>query len=143
MRIHKNLFVRSITLTVLALALSVAMTGPAASAGQSSECLGLIAALRTETEGVVIVGKNAAKNRTGLLGKLDGAARDLDRGKLCGAIGKLLDFNQKVSQLNASGSINADPTVGTTGLDLIADANAAIVCIQAQAAAGGITCLIE
>jgi len=140
MRIHKNLFVRSFTLTALALALSFAFIGPAAKASPSSECLALIAALRTETEGVVIVGKNAEKNRAGLLAKLDGASRDLDRGKLCGAIGKLNDFNQKVNQLIASGSINGDPTVGTTGLDLIEDSNAAIACIQALVTESGIIC---
>ena len=137
MRIHKSIFVRSITLTVLALALSVAFTGPVA--GQSS-CLALIAALRTETESVVLVGKQADKNRVGLLGKLDGAARDLERGKLCGAIAKLGDFNQKVNQLIASGSINNDPAVGTTGLDLVEDANAAIACIQGLVAESGTTC---
>jgi hypothetical protein len=141
MRIHQNLFVRSFTLTALALALSFAFIGPAAKASPSSECLALIAALRTETEGVVLLGKNAAKNRTGLLGKLDGASRDLERGKLCGAIEKLNDFNQKVNQLIASGSINSDPTVGTTGLDQIEDANAAIACIRALATESGITCL--
>src|SRR5688572_20193593 len=99
MRIHKNLFVRSFTLTALALAVSFAFIGPAAKASPSSECLALIAALRAETEGVVIVGKNAEKNRTGLLSKLDGASSDLDRGKLCGAIQKLNDFNQKINQL--------------------------------------------
>jgi hypothetical protein len=138
MRIHKSLFVRSITLTVLAFALSVAFTGSVA--GQTSECLALIAALRAETAGVVIVGKNADKNRTGLLGKLDGAARDLERGKLCGAIGKLQDFNQKINQLIASGSINTDPAAGTTGLDLIEGANASIACIQGLVAESGTAC---
>lgn len=141
MRIHKSLFVRGITLTVLALALSIGITGPSVSATQSSECLALIAALRAETEGVAIVGKNAEKNRTGLLGKLDGAARDLERGKLCGAIAKLNDFNQKINQLVASGSINTDPTAGSTGLDLIDGANSSIACIQAAVIEGGITCL--
>jgi hypothetical protein len=140
MRIQKSLFLRSFTLTVLALVLSVSVTGPAANASQSSECLALIAALRAETVSVVIVGKNAEKNRTGLLGKLDGATRDLERGKLCGAIAKLQDFNQKVNQLIASGSINTDPAVGTTGLDLIEDANAAIACIQGLVAESGTTC---
>lgn len=133
-----RIFVRGITLTVLAFTLSVAFTGPVA--GQTSECLALIAALRTETEGVVITGRNAEKNRTGLLGKLDGATRDLQRGKLCGAIGKLQDFNQKVNQLIASGSINNDPAVGTTGLDLVEDANGAIACIQGLVAESGATC---
>ena len=85
-------------------------------------------------------GKQADKNRAGLLAKLDGASGDLDRGKLCGAIGKLADFNQKVNQLIASGSINTDSTVGTTGLDLIEDSNAAIACIQALVTESGITC---
>lgn len=140
MRIFMKVSVRGGAFLLLALAILLAFPAPQTTANQSSECQALIAALRAETEVVAIGGKNAEKNRTGLLGKLDGASRDLDRGKLCGAIGKLADFNQKISQLNASGSINADPSAGVTGLDLIADANSAIACIQAEVAAAGITC---
>ena len=141
MRIHKNIFVRSVALAVLALAVSPAFVVQQASASTVQDCAGLIAALRADTAGVVITGKNAEKNRAGLLGKLDAATADLGKGKLCGAIQKLDDFRVKVNQLIASGSINNDPAVGVTGQDLVNDATAAIDCIQAQAAASGITCL--
>lgn len=142
MRIHKNICVRSAALAVLGLALSLAFVTQTTGATQSTECLGLIAALRAETEGVSIVGKNAEKNRAGLLGKLDGATTSLNRGKLCDAISKLNDFKVKVNQLIASGSINTDPAAGTTGLDLIEGADASIACVQAAVVAGGITCSV-
>lgn len=70
MRIHKNLFVRSVALAVLALALSSAFVVRQASASTLQDCQTLIAALRADTAAVVITGKNAEKNRAGLLGKL-------------------------------------------------------------------------
>ena len=143
MRIHQNMFVRSVALGVLALALSPAFVVRQATASTVQDCAGLIGALRADTEAVVITGKNAAKDEAGLLGKLDAASADLSRGKLCGAIRKLSDFRNKVNQLIAAGKINNDPAVGVTGQDLVNDATAAIDCIQAQAAASGITCLVE
>lgn len=138
MGIHRNVFVRNIAFSVLAATLSLAFVVRQASA--SSECQPLIAQLRTATEGVVITGKNAEKNREGLLGKLDNAARELERGKLCDGIRKLTDFRNRVNQLIASGSINSDPTAGTTGQDLVEGADEAIACIQAQVAESGTTC---
>jgi len=132
--------VRSFAFAALALALSMSIIAPATSASTISECQGLIAALRTETEGVVLLGKNAEKNRAGLLGKLDNASRELDRVKLCDTIGKLTDFRNKVNQLIASGSINTDPTAGTTGQDLVDGANEAIACVQSLVTQSGITC---
>lgn len=140
MRIHKNLFVRSVTFAVLALALSPAFITRQVSASTVSECQALIAALRADTETVVIVGKNAEKNRAGLLGKLDGASVALDRLKLCDALRKLNDFRDKVNQLIASGSINADPAVGTTGQDLVNGATEAITCVEGLIVQAGVTC---
>ena len=138
MRIHKNIFARSVAFAVLSLALSIAFAVRPAGAIQS--CQALIDALRADTETVVLTGRQADKNRAGLLGKLDNASRDLSRGKVCGAIQKLTDFRNKVNQLIASGSINNDPNVGVTGQDLVNDANDAIACLQAQAAQSGTTC---
>ena len=138
MRIHKNVLARSVTFAVLGFALSIAFAVRPAGAVQS--CQALIDALRGETEAVLLTGRQADKNRAGLLGKLDNATNDLSRGKLCGAIQKLTDFRNKVNQLIASGSINTDPSVGVTGQDLVDGANEAIACIQSQAATSGITC---
>ena len=138
MRIHKNLLVRSVTFAMLGFMLSIAFAVRPASAIQ--DCGALITALRADTETVVLTGRQADKNRAGLLGKLDNASSDLSKGKLCGAIQKLTDFRNKVNQLIASGSINNDPNVGATGQDLVNDANDAIACLQAQAAQSGTTC---
>ena len=138
MRIHKNVFVRSVAFAVLGFALAIAFAVRPASAVQ--DCQALIADLRTDTQNVVLTGRQAEKNRTGLLGKLDNATSDLSRGKLCGAIQKLTDFRNKVNQLIASGSINTDPNVGVTGQDLVDGANEAIACIEAQVAQSGTTC---
>ena len=140
MRILKYSFLRSGAFAVLALAISTAFVAPLASASTISECQALIAALRTETEGVAISGKNAEKNRTGLVGKLDNSSVALDRVKLCDSIRKLNDFRNKVNQLIASGSINNDPTAGTTGQDLVDGATEAITCVQSLVAQSGITC---
>ena len=138
MGIHKNVFVRSVAFAALALTLTLAFVVRQASA--STECQALIAELRTATEGVAITGKNAAKDRASLLGKLDNASRELERGKPCDAIRKLTDFRNKVNQLIASGHINTDETAGTTGQDLVSGADEAIACIQALAAESGTTC---
>ena len=60
-----------------------------------SECQADIANLRTETQAATITGKNAAKDQAGLIGKLDGAAVELDKGKFCDSIKKLNDFKTK------------------------------------------------
>ena len=140
MRIHNNVFVRSVALALLTLALSPALITRQVTASTISECQDLIAALRADTEVVAIAGKNAEKNRTGLLGKLDDASVALNKGKLCDAISKLNDFRNKVNQLIASGSINADPNAGVTGQDLVDGADLAIACVQAEVTESGITC---
>lgn len=136
MRTQRNVFVRSVAFALLAFALSTAFVVRPANA----QCEASIAELRVATEGVVLTGRQAEKNRAGLLAKLDGATAALGRGKLCDAIRKLTDFRNKVNQLIASGSINSDPTVGTTGQDLVDGANEAIACIEAQVAQSGTTC---
>jgi hypothetical protein len=138
MRIHKNVLVRSVAFAVLGLALSIAFA--VRPAGAVQDCQASIDAVRADTEVVVLTGRQAEKNRAGLLGKLDNATRELGRGKLCDAIAKLTDFRNKVNQLIASGSINNDPASGVTGQDLVNGANEAIACIQAQVAQSGTTC---
>ena len=138
MRIYKNVLVRSTAFAVLGFALSIAFAVRPAGAIQS--CQALIDSLRADTETVVLTGRQAEKNRAGLLGKLDNVSTALAKGKLCTAIQKLTDFRDKVNQLIASGSINNDPSVGVTGQDLVDGANDAIACIQAQVAQSGTTC---
>jgi hypothetical protein len=136
MRIHRNVLVRSIAFATLALAFIAAQV----SASAMQDCQGLIAGLRADTETVVITGKNATKDRAGLLNKLGGASNALAQGKFCGAIQKLVDFRNKVNQLIAAGHINSDSNAGVTGQDLVNDANEAIACIQSLAAQSGVTC---
>ena len=138
MRIHRNVLVRSIALATLVLAFIAAQV----SASAMQDCAGLIAALQADTTTVVITGKNAEKDRAGLLNKLDSASGALAQGKFCTAIQKLTDFRNKVNQLIVDGQINSDPTAGVTGQDLVDDANAAIACIQGLAAQSGIECPI-
>ena len=142
MRIQKSVFTRSVALVALAMLLSPVLVVRQAGASTNAyqDCQALIDALAVDTQAVIIVGRNAEKNRTGLLGKLTDASTSIDRGKLCSAIQKLNDFRNKVNQLIASGSINTDPEVGVTGQDLVNDATDAIACVQAQATAGGVTC---
>ena len=140
MRIHKSVFVRSIALAALAIMLLPALVVRQAGASTYQDCQALIAPLVADTQAVIITGKNAEKNRAGLLAKLDGASVSLERGKLCSAIEKLNDFRNKVNQLIASGSINTDPAVGVTGQDLVNGADEAIACVQAQVTASGVVC---
>jgi hypothetical protein len=106
-----------------------------------SECQALIANLKAETQGVVITGQNPeTKDRPGLIAKLDAASLALDRGKFCDAIQKLNDFKTKINQLILAGRINQDPNAGTTGQQLLADADTAINCIRNLAAQAGVQC---
>lgn len=140
MRIHQSVFARIFVFATIAFVLSLAFVAVRVNASTVSECQALIAALRTDTESVVIVGKNAEKNRAGLVSKLDGASVSLDRVKLCDALRKLTDYRNKVNQLIVSGSINADPAVGVTGQDLVNGADEAIACVQSLVAQSGGTC---
>jgi hypothetical protein len=108
----------------------------AAAAAQSiTECQALITALRVRTETVVISGKNADKDRAGLVGKLNEASDKLDHGKFCDAIQKLNDFKARVQQL-----VDAAKVTVEDGAQLTNDADAAIRCIQNVATSAGITC---
>jgi hypothetical protein len=118
---------------VCALALTLSMN--VVRAETVTECQQLIASLKAETQSVVITGKAAEKDRAGLVGKLDNASLSLDRGKFCDAIQKLNDFKVKINQLIAAGQINQNPTDANgatvpTGTQLLADADAAINCIN-------------
>ena len=121
------------TLAAIVFALAVLVSAPFAAAQTISECQSIIANLKTKTQSVAITGKNADKDRSGLVLKLDEATLKIDQAKFCDAVQKLNDFKVKVNQLVAAGKINQDPAAGTTGQELLTDADAAITCINGLA----------
>ena len=122
-------------------ALAMLVAAPLANATTVSEAQALIASLKTKTETVAISGKSAeTKDRPGLLGKLNEAGLKVDQAKFCDAVQKLNDFKVKVNQLIAAGRINQDPEQGTTGQELLADADATSAAIRELATQSGTTC---
>jgi hypothetical protein len=121
-------------------ALSLMLTASVAQATTVSECQTAIANLKTETTSIAITGRNADKDRAGLIGKLDAAAFSLDQAKFCDAIQKLNDYRAKVNQLIAAGKINTDPMSSPTAQDLLTGADNAIACINQLIAQSGVTC---
>ena len=119
-RAHTARLVLAASLAVLFL---VALPG-AASAATVADCQAKIEQLRAQSATVAISGRNADRDRAGLLGKLDEASAKLATGKNADAVQKLDDFRVKVQQLEASGHVatgDAQP--------LIAGADDAIACI--------------
>lgn len=108
----------------VALALFVAV--PLAHATTITELQAMIATLNTKTTNVIISGKQAEKDRAGLLEKVTEASLKVDQAKFCDAVAKINDFKNRVNALIASGKINQDPALGTTGTELLADADAII-----------------
>lgn len=111
-----------------ALAMFVAV--PLVHATTVSEVQAMIASLKTKTETVIITGKSADKDRSGLLGKLNEASLKVDQAKFCDAAAKVNDFKVKVNALIAAGRINQDPALGTTGQELLNDADAIIKALN-------------
>ena len=87
-------------------ALAMFVAAPLAQATTITEVQAMIASLKAKTEGVIITGKSAEKDRTGLLDKLNEASLKVDQAKFCDAIAKLNDFKVKVNQLIAAGKTN-------------------------------------
>ena len=87
-------------------------------------------ALRTlRPPAATFTGQNAEKNRAGLIAKLDAASAKLGEGKIADAIQKLGDFRAQVAQLQAQGKLGAGEAAA-----LLAGADAAIACLQAELA---------
>ncbi len=107
-------------------ALALFVAAPLANATTITEVQAMIASLKTKTESVVLTGKSADKDRANLLDKLTEASLKVDQAKFCDAVAKLNDFKAKVNQLINAGKINQDPALGTTGTELLADADAII-----------------
>lgn len=131
------------SLAALLCALAIFLTAPLAHATTVTEVQAMIASLKTKTETVIITGKAADKDRAGLLGKLDEASLKLDQAKFCDAAAKVNDFKNKVNALIASGKINQDPALGTTGQELVADADAIIKALnELQVQSTGAPCAL-
>ena len=116
-------------LLALAAAPAVMMSPAPAIAQTQADCQAMIASLRGATAGVAISGKNADKDRTGLLGKLDAASTELAKGKNSDAIQKLTDFRDKVGQLATAGRISS-----ADASSLTEQANNAIACVNGLSA---------
>jgi hypothetical protein len=114
------------------------LSAGAASAVQVSGCEQLITDLIGTAQTVQITGKKSEKDLAGLTTTLDAARTTLAAGKLCDSIKKLEDFKVKVNQLIAAGRFTTgeDPS----GEQLIAQADAAIACINGDVIASGGSC---
>ena len=118
---------KKISFAAIFCALALFVAAPLAHATTVTEVQAMIANLKTNTTNVIIAGKAAeTKDRPGLLDKLNEAALKVDQAKFCDAIAKLNDFKARVNQLIAAGRINQDPALGTTGQQLLTDADAII-----------------
>ncbi len=123
-------------------ALVLFVAAPLAQATTVTEVQAMLTSLKAKTTNVIITGKSAEKDRTGLLDKLNESSLKVDQAKFCDAIAKLNDFKARVNHLIAVGRINQDPAAGTTGQELLNDADAIIAGLnelQAQST-GGVAC---
>ena len=132
---------KKISFAAVFCALALFVAAPLAHATTVTEVQAMIASLKTKTETVIITGKSAEKDRAGLVGKLNEASLKVDQAKFCDAVVKLNDFKVKVNALIVAGKINQDPALGTTGQELIADADATIASLNGlQTQGGGAAC---
>ena len=116
-------------------ALAMFVAAPLAHATTITEVQAMLTSLKAKTTSVVIEGKSAeTKDRPGLLDKLNEASLKVDQAKFCDAIVKLNNFKTKVNSLIAAGKINQDPAAGTTGQELLNDADATIAALNELAA---------
>ncbi len=121
---------KKISFAAVLFALAMFVAAPLAQATTISEVQAMIASLKTKTESVVISGKQADKDRSTLLGKISEATLKIDQAKFCDAAQKVNDFKVRVNQLIAAGKINQDPSAGTTGQELLNDADAIIAGLK-------------
>ena len=137
-----NIKMKRKSFAALLCALAIFVAAPLAHATTVTEVQAMIASLKTKTETVIITGKSADKDRAGLNGKLNEASLKVDQAKFCDAVAKLNDFKVKVNQLIVAGKINQDPALGTTGQELLNDADATIAALnELQTQGGGAACV--
>ena len=111
-------------------ALAMFVAAPLAQATTITEVQAMLTSLKAKTETVAISGKQADKDRAGLLAKLNEASLKVDQAKFCDAIAKLNDYKTSVNALIVVGRINQDPAAGTTGQELLNDADAIIAALN-------------
>ena len=115
-------------LAVLAVVLTAGVAGVShANAATTSECQAQLAQLRADTAAAESSFTNA-KDFTGAVGKVDGAARELAKGKNTDTVTKLGDYQKLLTQLSSADKPKLDPATAGT---LIADAQRVIDCINA------------
>ena len=121
---------KKISFAAIVCALAMLVAAPLAHATTITEVQAMLASLRTKTETVAITGKSADKDRAGLIAKLDEAILKVNQAKFCDAIAKLNDYKARVNALIVAGRINQDPALGTTGQELLNDADAIIAALN-------------
>ena len=133
---------KKISVAAIVCAFAMFLVAPLAHATTVTEVQAMISSLKTKTTTVIITGKSAEnKDRPGLIAKLDEAALKVDQAKFCDAIAKLNDFKVRVNALIAAGRINQDPALGTTGQELLNDADATIAALnELQVQSTGAAC---
>ena len=133
---------KKISFASVLFALAMFVAAPLAHATTITEVQAMLASLKAKTTTVTITGKQADKDRAGLLDKLNEATLKVDQAKFCDAIAKLNDFKVRVNALIAAGKINQDPSLGTTGQELLTDADAIIAAInELQVQSTGAACV--
>src|SRR5215216_1982093 len=121
---------KKISFAAIVCALAMLVAAPLAHATTITEVQAMLASLRTKTETVAITGKSADKDLAGLIAKLDEAILKVNQAKFCDAIAKLNDYKARVNALIVAGRINQDPALGTTGQELLNDADATIAALN-------------
>jgi hypothetical protein len=105
------------------------MIGAPVAAQTQSDCQTQITNLRTASSTVAISGRNADKDRAGLVDKLGDASAELTKGKNADAVKKLTDFKVKVQQLVEAGRLSASDATS-----LNSQADSAIACLNGLSA---------
>jgi len=133
---------KKISFAALFFALAMFVAAPLAQATTVTEVQAMLGSLKAKTTSVIITGKSAeTKDRPGLLDKINEASLKVDQAKFCDSIAKLNDFKVKVNALIAAGRINQDPAAGTTGQELLNDADAIIAALnELQVQSTGAAC---
>ena len=137
-----NTMMKKTAFAAIFFALAMFVAAPLVHATTVTEVQAMIASLKSKTETVAIAGKSAeTKDRPGLIVKLNEASLKVDQAKFCDAIAKLNDFKARVNHLITVGRINQDPTAGTTGQELLNDADAIIAALnELQTQSTGAAC---
>ena len=141
MKERLKIMMKKISFAAIFFAVAMFVAAPLAQATTVTEVQAMITNLNAKTTSAIITGKSAEKDRAGLLEKLAEGTLKVDQAKFCDAVAKLNDFKVKVNALIAAGRINQDPTLGTTGQELLNDADAIIAGLnELQVQSAGAPC---